>query len=132
MESVFKFHPTARTLLAFSEVTFGILMTVLLLRLIHSFMTLMWDRTPTKTRYHLSQFRFMLTISLDCFLLNKFCTFGCFEFVKYKVYGHASCPVRFHLPIEAFLEGMGFIALMAALTFTAVILVAKCTCLKTT
>jgi len=82
MESVFKFEPSGRTLLGYSTATFSIVVLMLLLRLVHSIITMTWDRSPTKTRYHLSQFRFMLTVSLDCFLLNKFCTFGCFTFAK--------------------------------------------------
>ena len=90
----------------------------------------MKDETAPKTRYRLTEFRFLVTLGLDCLLLTKLCTIGCFQFTNYKnMVGSAVCKAIWHLPIELFLDVQGFIALMAIALFAAVYLPVRYTCL---
>jgi hypothetical protein len=67
------------TLINYSFVSMTIIVVLLGCKFFFSLGTMVFDSDPTQSRYKLSQFRFVLTLVLDCLILNKFCSVGCFN-----------------------------------------------------
>jgi hypothetical protein len=130
-DSIFEHKAGAWVMVWYQGIFFSFIVVALGLRFAHSLFTMFKDETPSLTRYRLLEFRFFLTLGLDCLILTISCTVGCFQFKDYNnFYGAAVCRAAWHLPIELFLDVLAFVTILTVVLVGAVFLIFKRFCFK--